>query len=62
MACAAALGQLEASFAKLATETQRILADRAAVEKTTERLRLFVEETKLGAEKAKKARVAPKRK
>jgi hypothetical protein len=53
MACAAALGQLEASFAKLATETQRILADRAAVDKTTERLRLFVEETKLGAEKAK---------
>merc|ERR1719171_1940815 len=53
MACAAALGQLEASFAKLATETQRLIADRAAVEKTTERLRLFVEETKLGAEKAK---------
>jgi hypothetical protein len=54
VACATALGQLEASWARVQADIKKMLTDRAAVEKTTERLTRFVKDTQLAVEEATK--------
>jgi hypothetical protein len=53
IACATALGQLEASFARVARDTKKMIADRESVETTIARLAQFVKDTQHAVEDAK---------